>query len=93
MAQYDSNGAAIPFRVMSLEKNEMQTREELRRLGDRTAKGEAQIDAIHEDIKSLDSSVSNLSGQLNKVFWTLVGLSVTIAGSAVTVAMTIGGHA
>lgn len=85
-------GAALPFRVTSLEKNEMQTVSEIRSLDHRATIAETQIAAIHNDIKVLNGSVEGLTGQLNKVFWTLVGLSITIAGSAVTVAMTVGGH-
>lgn len=86
------SAAALPFRVTSLERNEMETAAELRRLDTRATVSEQQIKSTHEVIVELKNETRALNGKLDKVVWTLVGLAVTIAGSAVTVAMTVGGH-
>ena len=47
--------------------------------------------AVHENrLKTNDAQITALTALTNKVIWGLVGLSLTIAGSAVTIALTIG---
>lgn len=45
---------------------------------------------LETTVKSHEASITLLAGKLDKVYWALIGLSLTIAGSALAAIITLG---
>lgn len=92
-----AEGLSMPFRVYALEGVSKTQDEAIVRqavtlaehdaaIGHNNTKLAVAVTRVDAHAKALDS----LTELMNKVIWSLVGLSLTIAGSAVGIAVTVG---
>ena len=84
------DGTAIPFRVHTLEHNETETATRLAAMDVRVDAHDVTLGVHAEQNRSLTAAVAQLKGSVDKVMWSLIGLCLTIAGSAASVSVFVG---
>lgn len=82
--------SALPFRVWTLEHNQTRVEDKLSRVDDTVGEVKVEQATAHERVDNLVVSMTRLQGSLDKVFWALVTLLVTIIGAVVAVAAGVG---
>lgn len=83
--QYMDDATAIPIRVATLERNETKLADKLSKVDDEVAKHDTALAVQHEFNLNLTAAVSKLEGAVTWMNRSLIGLCLTIAGSAALV--------
>lgn len=90
MAADPTSTAAWPFRLATLERNETRTADKIEAHETHLARHDTELATASEQVAGLRDDVRRLTGLLGKVFWALIGLLITISGTAVTALFTLG---
>jgi len=94
---------AIEFRLRNHDARLDAAQDSITRLRDVSANHETRISVITTELRETRGDVAEIKKVVeeegkrnrasnNRVVWALVGLSLSAAGSAITVALTLGGH-
>ena len=78
---------AIPFRVSTLERNETRTSDKIAKVDDEVEGLKVSMAETTQQVVGLASSMTRLQSSLDRVFWALIGLLVTIAGAGALTAL------
>jgi len=95
--------SAIEIRLRQHEERLAANHDSVSRLRDVSANHETRISVITTELRETREDVAEIKKVVeeegkrnrasnNRVVWALVGLSLSAAGSAITVALTLGGH-
>lgn len=83
--------AALPFRVTLVER-------EISRVRDRAVKNTERLEALElarageiVEVREMREDIGTLKRTLDKLIWAIVGLALTVAASAIGIALTIAG--
>lgn len=48
--------------------------------------------ATHVEVQEMRADITSLKNTLDKLIWAIVGLALTVAGSTIAIAVTLGAH-
>jgi len=95
--------SAIEIRLRQHEERLTKNDDSVSRLRDTSARHDTEISVMRTELRETREDVTEIKKVVeeegrrnrasnNRVVWALVGLSLSAAGSAITVALTLGGH-